>query len=521
MCEEGGNEKAIEWLLSMHMDLNIQDEKGRTAFMHAVHHWDYENIIDAFLKKNGRHLYLVDNDGHTALFHAAHSTTTIFHQLLKSNIFDYTHINHNHENILLYMAKHSLLKSFNLLLDQSDVDFNLVNNENKNVAMLLAENAHFIELKTLFHKKNINVNYQNRNGDTIVSLFLKKYQQQVKGELGKDYNTEYHDSIIENYAQTLKTLIDIGCDFNCVIDDDGNTPVMFYMIMEDYVSLKYLLDNCDLDLTKKNRYGINAIYLSLFINEDIFSQITHHKFLIHHISYKSVKLALLNHKGFDFDNLDSNHNNLVMNGLIYNDPYTMNYIDRISPQVLFTKNNKNENVIIVATKLGHHKILKKLLSKISGDHQEKEKYYHVNTQNYIGNTALHIAVLMKDKYAVNLLMNNKADPNIRNKNELSAFDLSLDIEDTCISDFLFFPIPIHEMERQIHKNKPYPKDSIINKHITAFQQDYVDLMKKDNMTGYTPSPFNIMLQQRMIGVLYKSVVGLRCGWLYETKIKIR
>jgi len=510
ICEEGSNKKAIEWLLTMNMDLSVQDEKGRTAFMYAVHHWNLESVIDNFLNANGNHLNLADNDGNTALFHASHSTP-IFKKLLKSNKFDYNHINNDHENILIYCAKHDTIRSFDILMSKPDIDFNIINNVGKNLAMMLVENTRYSELKILFETKNIDVNYQNKFGENLVSLYFNKYEQQVEGELGKNYITEFNYYKVKNFANTLKTLISIGCDFNCPIDGDGNTPAMAFMFMEDYVSLQYLLENCDIDLSIKNKYGIDAAYLSLFLKSEVFDNLDYNKQnILKHISYKSLKQTISKNKGFNFNYMDNNNNNLVIYGLVHNDPLTMDYIDSISPKLLFEKNNKNENAIIVATKLGRDEELEYILSKISGD---KEREIHVNTQDYIGNTALHYAVLLKNKYAINLLMNNKANPNIQNNSELSPLTLSENIEENIITDLLLNPIPVSEMKKQIEKQKYFSavkiKSSnekintyIINYRINASQEDYNNFLKNDVISCYSPSPFNSTVQQWMMEVLY-------------------
>jgi len=510
LCEEGSNDKAVEWLLSnMDMNLTVQDENGKTALMHAVNYIKFEKVIDKFLKIKGKHLDLTDNEGNTALFHASLCFISIFEKFLKSNLFDYNHVNKNDENVLLFCAKNGKIKLLDFFLNKSDFDFNHCNKEGKNLAMILAEHGNYSELKTLVKKKNIDVNYQNEFGETIVSFYIKGYYQQIKGELGKDYNTDYHNVVIRSYAETLKVLVKIGCDFNCTIDGDGNTPAMFYMIMEDYVSLKYILDNCEIDLSKKNKYGVDAIILSLSMKENIFNKIAgnralFNKLCISNFSFNTFKHALLSNEGFNFNDLDSSNNNLVILGLIHNDPYIMNIIDRISPKILFEKNNRNENAIIVATKLGNYKILKSILGKVPN---EKEKEIKINSKDHLGNTALHYAVLMKDSYAINLLMNHKADPNIKNNNELTAIDLSKDIEESNISDLLIHPIPILEMETQMGKDKSIDKktdDYIKNYRINDYQQEYNNLIKNNMISYYIPSPSNIAYQQWIVETLYSN-----------------
>lgn len=514
ICDEGSNKKAIEWLLSMNMDLCVQDENGRTALMCAVHHWNLESIVDKFLEAKGKHLDLADNDGNTALFHACQSTI-MFKKLINSNLFDYNHINNDHENILLYGAKYDALRSFDTLMNLPNIDINIVNNVGKNLATILVENARYAELKILYQKKHFNVNYKNKFGETLVSIFFRKYQQQIEEVFGKIYETEFNYYKVKNFAQTLKTLIDIGCDFNSPIDGDGNTPVMILMIMEDYVSLKYVLDNCSyLDLSIKNKYGVDATYLSLFIKKSVFDSVDYNKLKgANSISYKSLKHALMNGRGFNFNAMDSNNNNMVICGLAHNDPMTVNYIDNISPKLLLEKNNKNENAIIVATKLGRDVELSKILEKFSGDNNDKEKYVRVNAQDNSGNTALHYAVLIRNKYVINLLMNHQADLNLKNNEGKSPLDLSKEIEEsTAITDLLLHPRSSSEMRQMLMAIKGKSTDEkvddyIKNYRIVAFQQEYEDLCRNENISCYVPSPYNSTVEQWMMEVLYPSAVS--------------
>lgn len=58
------------------------------------------------------------------------------------------------------------------------------------------------------------------------------------------------------YSQSLIALNELGCDFNAPIDEEGNTPLMFFLKMGDNCSVYYILKNVEnLDLSKKNKYG--------------------------------------------------------------------------------------------------------------------------------------------------------------------------------------------------------------------------------------------------------------------------
>ncbi|OUM65338.1 hypothetical protein PIROE2DRAFT_60071 [Piromyces sp. E2] len=514
ICKDGSNKKAAEWLISMDIHLEVQDKMGKTALMWAFHNLYFEPIVDQLLKIKGNHINLVDHDGNTALFHACYTTPMLMRRVLRTKLFDFNHLNKYQENVLLFSAKHDEVRSFDLLLDLPGINTDLFYEDGKSLAMMLVEQSRPNQLLSLTKKKKIDVNYKNKAGDSLVSVYFKGYLKLMDSITNRNDLTREKMYKVEDNAQTLKKLIEVGCDFNCIIDGDGNTPVMAFMFLEDYASLNYLLENCkNIDLSIKNKYGIDANHLSIFIKSNVINDLVlANKRYSYFISYKAVRNYFINNKTSKSDYLDPANNNSVMYALAHNDPYVKHFINIVTPNNLFEKNNKNENVIIVATKLGFSKELKLILSKITGD---KEMEIQVNTQDHLGNTALHYAVLLKDKYIVNLLMNNKANPNLKNNNGLSAIDLSKDNEESIIAPYLYHPIPISEMEEQIEKLKSKLKsvvkakstdekvnDYIKNYRITSYQQDYEYLMNCKCISCYYPSQFNIKLQQWRMEVYY-------------------
>jgi len=53
--------------------------------------------------------------------------------------------------------------------------------------------------------------------------------------------------------------VDKGCDFNTVIDEEGNTAFMFFLWIQDWNTVVYLLlYHKNLNFQKSNINGINA-----------------------------------------------------------------------------------------------------------------------------------------------------------------------------------------------------------------------------------------------------------------------
>jgi len=508
VCEDGDNKKAIEWLLTMNIDINLQDDEGRTALMNAVQHWDLESIIDTFLRKKVQDL--ADKEGNTALFYACNNTP-ILKKLVKSNLFDCNHINNDHENALFYCVKRNKLNAISYLIEKTHIDCNLVNNNGKTVAMLLAENTRFNELKSMIESRDdIDINYKNKFDETIVSAFIKSYYSHIEQLMSKDLNSEFNYLKTKNYGNTFKTLIELGCDFNCMVDGDGNTPALFYLMIKDYVSLYYLLENCkNLDLSIKNKYGINASYLSLFIKENDFDELCYNR---DEINQHSIKSKFINHQSFDYNYVDKNNNNILTYLLTDNNINTQEALNKMSPKILFSVNNKKENSIIIATKLGKSRVLKKLL-----EHPECT-IEDVNAQDELGNTALHYAVQLEDEYTIVLLKNHQADPSIKNNEGKEAMEASENIDDPSIMIVHTNSIPTSVMEDISEKQKllsvlKQKTDQNItydikNYRVDVFQQNYHSLISDEYLSYYKPPPSKSIIQQWVGEVLYPNNFGI-------------
>ena len=117
----------------------------------------------------------------------------------------------------------------------------------------------------------------------------------------------------KNAAFTLQELVKAGCNFNDIIDEDGNTPIIFFLLTEDYVSANYILSNCDnIDVSVQNKFDISASLLSEFINKNVFDQLQYHKKRNkNRFSYDSLINLIRNNKTFDSSYL--NGNNISMN----------------------------------------------------------------------------------------------------------------------------------------------------------------------------------------------------------------
>jgi len=495
-CQDKLNKKALEWLLTMNISPFVQDEREKTALMYAVQNKNLEFVVEALLKEKEDFIHMTDCDGNTALFYSGDNISAT-KKLLALNM-DYNTINKDNDSVLMYWSKNSNLSSFDLLLNKSDINVNISNNVGKNLAMLLVENAQYKEFKTLVDKKSIDINYKNKFDETVLSVFLKKYYQKWSDDTNSSMNNKYSMYLIfKKYSKTIKTLIDMGCDFNEVIDGDGNTPIIFFLLIHDYYPVYYLLKNCSsIDLSIKNKYGINASFLYLDNHKDIKDNLDKQ-------FYEEFKFSFLSNSTFDFSYLDEFNNNILILAMIKESPLASYISLHIDKDILTRTNNKQENAIIIATKLGEYNILLNVIKQCTWD---------INHADSLGNTAIYYAVKIKDKRIINLLMNQKADPTIKNKEGLSAKDIAKEADDPRLLELIENPLAHDEMEKQQRKNKKSSNEKlnqyIKNYQVTIYRKEYENYINSQasSLSYYVPFPNREEYKRFHIEVFFPGVL---------------
>jgi len=164
---ENGNKKAVDWLLTMNMNIRTTDGKGMTAFMYAVQHSDLLSVVEFLLKiADEKYLNIKDNDGNTAIFHAI-KNKEVLEKMLEYKKINIYHINNNNENLFTYACKNDYVILFNTLI-KLNFDFNLCSRSGKTAAMYLEENGRHFQLKTLMNEKDIYDEYKIK---TPVSVY--------------------------------------------------------------------------------------------------------------------------------------------------------------------------------------------------------------------------------------------------------------------------------------------------------------------------------------------------------------
>jgi len=275
--------------------------------------------------KSNVDLNRVDSDGNNVLFHATNCPENL-KKLLKLKIDKYR-TNSYGESLLLYCCRYDKIKSFEILRKDKGFDPYICNCLGKTAAMYLVENARFKELKSYVKSNKIDPNYVNKFGQSLLSTFVEKYYQQYIGNIGEvSFTSKLNYVNSKNYAHTLLALIDLKCNFNITVDEYGNTPIMVFLMMKDYITTKYLLDHCTIDLSLKNKNGANASFLSLFIDESLFDSLNYNKRRnANTISYKALKKALQDNKTFDHGHVSLDENISIYPSVTYNNTYLIDH----------------------------------------------------------------------------------------------------------------------------------------------------------------------------------------------------
>lgn len=476
---------AVNWLMTMGMNYLAQDENEVTTLMRAAENSSYLSVMKEILEKCSDAIYITDINDSTALFYANGAEDDKPFSLLLQTKIDSKHINRNEETLLLNCCKRRFCPNFEKILSITD-DIDHANKSGMTAAMLLVENGKYKELKSLCDRNNPNLDYINQNNESVVSILMKN--------LKRIYMEKSH-ILFKDYIYTMYILTINNCNFNIPIDKEGNTPLMYFMMIKDFYATAFLLEKCkNLDLSIKNNQGISASYLLFRIPP----------------SEGVLRRALLNHETFDYNFADSYNNDLVMHFLYRGTLEDIGFRDIVRRKEKVNHvNHKDENAVIIATKLG---VLSEEL--IEGN--------DVNQQDYLGNTALHYAVKLRDRITINRLVYHKADPTIKNSHGVSAVDLVNEMNEEekqmkeCIIDILKNPLSPGKMKDKVDDegtvfllfDKKKSKDEKLNDYIKNYQiknyeQEYEDtLAKLRYKCTYTPMPYDIQAEDYQINIYY-------------------
>jgi len=495
-CEEKRrNEKLINWLLTMDINSCVQNENGVTALMAASKDPELLFVVKHILGHDSESIDICDKNGETALFYAVHNIET-FKFLLDANISTNC-LNKDNDSILTYCCKNRFYEPVKILSTKTSVDANIFNNDERTAAMYLIEDGRYQELKLLINE-GVNFYYENGKNESAISILFKKYY-----EIYIKLNTSI-DEILP-YINIIKILIDSGISFNTSIDKEGNTPLMLFIMVEDWSSLTYLITNgINLDFSVENKNGESASSLLLKhkpTKESYYSRIN-----VHYLIY-----SIISHSTFNTNVRDNAGNNIIMNYIISNcmkNQVNMMDIFTSHTGLLSAVNENQENALIIATKLGRREILKKIISVEGKD---------INHQDSLGNTALHYAVMLNDYYIANYLARHQADINIKNKDGKSPINMVKEIDDSTMMKLLLKPSPPYEIEKMEKKDnskfsfgKTYKfkelKEGLRIKYQEKYDNEIIDKSESKYHPNYVAPSYNSTYHIKALHVYFTILV---------------
>jgi len=451
------NIKLLKWLLTMDINTCVQNEDGVSALMVASRDPDLLFVVKYLLSHDEDNKNLYDKNGENALFYAVHNKD-IFRLLLDSNV-DANHLNKDKDSILTYCCKNKIYELMRTLSVKENLDVNIFNNDERTALMYLMEDGRYSELRDFVakDKKDINFYFKNSKNETAFSIFFKKYYE---------YYRQINIEKLIPYIKVIKNFIDIGVNLNVPIDEEGNTPMMFFNMIEDWVSMAYIIVfNNNIDLSIKNNKGES--FTSFCFKHKPTKQSNYSS-----INAKYLMYDIFTHPTFDVGCKDRAGNNILMNYIIsYPKNYEENIVEVLRSHKEFSAltNDNQENLLIVATKMGCYDIIKYIVAAEGCD---------VNQQDILGNTALHYAVMLRDNFIVNLLAYYHADINIKNKEGKSPINMIKESGDSTMQKFVLKPCTPYEFQKKEKKSKKN-KDSLFSFGKTyEFSELNVDLRRE-------------------------------------------
>jgi len=424
------NEKAAEWLLTMNINPYIQDKNGMTALMHAVKNAKPQSVISKH-SYDFKCLNIEDYNGNNVLFYAIGKPVTIIRELMKADV---NHINHDGETVLLYCCKNKLYDSIKMINESfHGIDLNITDNTGKTAMMYIAEYQKALVF-TYFniYQRRTAFNYVTDQGESVLSVLLKNM-----------YGNLDHPKFTRDYVDVIVSLIKGDADFNVVVDEDGNTALMVFLLAGDYETFYYVTSYTRyVDFAKKNKHGesVTSLFLKLGVptsykdENKVYSYITS---MNSNLLTPSSNTTLL--YSLDYNYVDSTNKNTALILATINSPYFVNYILQNNYKSINAVNAHQENALIIAAKLNKHKVALLLLKKGIDVHQKDDT----------GNTALHYAIQNKNVPLIHELVMHGADITIENNESETALTLAKKLDNSKVLKALHGSLSNSELDKAI------------------------------------------------------------------------
>lgn len=403
---------------------------------------------------------MVDKNGENAFFHAVNNIKGIELLLESKKMAEYVNqLNNNNDSVLTYCCRNRIYGPVIPLLRNASVDPNIFNNEEMTAFMYLVRDGRCEEIP-FFKKWKTNYNFINGMNESGISILVRQYYK---------YYQENNRGALSAYINIIRVLVDKGCNFNTVIDDEGNTAFMFFLWLQDWSTVLYLLlYHKNLDFQRCNINGINAALLCGMLKKNEASEIST-------IIVPKFTEVCVRRSEFDI-NARYNDYNILMFFVIHNCWESVAQLLRKNIKLIDQVNDKKETPLIIASKLGHKKVVKHILL----DHIHD---INIDHQDELGNTALHYALELGDKYIINCLAFHHANIHIKNNKGKSPIEIVKEHENDELISLLKKPLMLYKFsDDDDDKNKGKRNTEINNGDIiiskcNTYQKEYEDCIK--------------------------------------------
>lgn len=381
-CKQDDYDHVVYQVEVLKADINKQRKDGETALYSAIHNKNLK--IVTYLCEHGADINLKDNVGNTALLHAIFVDSEIALYLIKKGV-DITIKNKLNETPMHFAAMSGDLFITKILIERG-LDLNVTNKNNHTPIMLAAGNKHIKLVKLLLENK-ADINTEDINNDNLMHLCILNDMYDIllllignrKNRVINNRNNNGESPLLfamkQNKIQYVKLLLKYGVKTD-TFDNQGNYPLL-YAVENNNVEL------CELLL--KHGANPNLYFTWMGYKSPLFSAINNH--------YNEIKELLITYHANDLPFCYIQNNNFYdFQDLIYKNKIDVN-----------TKNSNGETLVYFATSRNNLKFVTFLLENGADPNICNEK-----EQNQ---SCLYQAVLNNNYDIFNLLMNYNADYN--------------------------------------------------------------------------------------------------------------
>jgi len=448
-CRDG-KEEVLDWLMTMDINARVQDANGCTALMYACKNPKLIKVVNYLCEHDKESIQMIDSRGQNAAFYAVENLNAL--RVLVNNKIDMNRINYNCDSVLTFCCRNKIYNPIKVLRIVRGLDLNIFNDEEKTAAMYLIEDEQYLELKSII-TKNMNLYYRNSRNETALKILFAKYAK---------YYDNYEWDKLRNILQIIKIIIDKNISINTDIDDEGNTPFMYFLMYKDWCSMIYYIIHCshDINFSHRNSQGLSASLLTYEISSKLYKQLIDSDY---EVQIEKLLTLFVRHPTFDNNFVDEKGNNVLMYAAFNKSLELVRALLKEDENLIYGVNMNNENVLIMCAKLGLFDIARSITLNCDKS--------ILNHQDKYGNTPLHYAIQCSDYMMVNLFAYNKADLNIKNFEGVSPKDLAKN--DHKMDKYTKKPVVPNKMESKLKKPTFKPVNQALRQ---KFIDDYASTM---------------------------------------------